>query len=74
MVEVEAEKAVASREAELRKEVEMMKASTRMEKLKGELLIKVSVEYEPKVRLVLLSFSFLNIIQNTYMHALVLHA
>ncbi|KAB2626221.1 flotillin-like protein 4 [Pyrus ussuriensis x Pyrus communis] len=35
MVEVEAEKAVASREAELRKEVEMMKASTRMEKLKG---------------------------------------
>ncbi|KAI3522968.1 hypothetical protein L1887_01020 [Cichorium endivia] len=41
---------VALREAELQKEVEIMNALTRMEKLKAEFLSKPSVEYETKVQ------------------------
>lgn len=44
MAEVEASKAVALREAELQKEVEVMNAMTRTEKLKAEFLSKASVE------------------------------
>ncbi|KAL7167490.1 hypothetical protein ACSBR2_038034 [Camellia fascicularis] len=47
--EVEARKAVALRDAELQREVEMMNALTRTEKLKAEFLSKASVEYETKV-------------------------
>ena len=50
VAEVEAEKAVALREAELQREVERMNALTRTEKLKAEFLSKASVEYETKVR------------------------
>lgn len=49
VAEVEAAKAVALREAELQKEVEMMNAMTMTEKLKAEFLSKASVEYETKV-------------------------
>lgn len=49
VVEVEASKAVALREAELQKEVEIMNALTQTEKLKAEFLSKASVEYETKV-------------------------
>ncbi|XP_021887743.1 flotillin-like protein 4 [Carica papaya] len=44
MAEVEASKAVALREAELQKEVEVMNAMTRTEKLKAEFLSKASVQ------------------------------
>nr|GEV63412.1 hypothetical protein [Tanacetum cinerariifolium] len=50
VAEVEAKKAVALREAELQKEVEVMNALTRSEKLKAEFLSKASVEYETKVQ------------------------
>ncbi|GJZ53437.1 flotillin-like protein 4 [Tanacetum coccineum] len=50
VAEVEAKKAVALREAELQKEVEVMNALTRTEKLKAEFLSKASVEYETKVQ------------------------
>uniref|UniRef100_A0A2N9J9D0 Flotillin-like n=1 Tax=Fagus sylvatica TaxID=28930 RepID=A0A2N9J9D0_FAGSY len=50
VAEVEAEKAVALREAELQREVERMNALTRTEKLKAEFLSKASVEYETKVQ------------------------
>ncbi|KAK3013262.1 hypothetical protein RJ639_009583 [Escallonia herrerae] len=50
VAEVEATKAVALREAELQKEVEIMNALTRTEKLKAEFLSKASVEYETKQR------------------------
>ncbi|KAL5559732.1 hypothetical protein UlMin_035943 [Ulmus minor] len=50
VAQVEAEKAVAMREAELQKEVERMNALTRTEKLKAEFLSKASVEYETKVQ------------------------
>ncbi|KAL1827780.1 hypothetical protein DCAR_0206979 [Daucus carota subsp. sativus] len=50
VAEVEAEKAVALREAELQKEVEIMNALTQTEKLKAEFLSKASVEYETKVQ------------------------
>ncbi|CAK9312812.1 unnamed protein product [Citrullus colocynthis] len=50
VAEVEAAKAVALREAELQKEVEMMNAMTMTEKLKAEFLSKASVEYETKVQ------------------------
>ncbi|CAA0829361.1 Flotillin-like protein 1 [Striga hermonthica] len=50
VAEVEANKAVALRDAELQKEVERMNALTRTEKLKAEFLSKASVEYETKVQ------------------------
>ncbi|XP_015885800.2 flotillin-like protein 4 [Ziziphus jujuba] len=50
VAEVEANKAVALRDAELQKEVERMNAMTRTEKLKAEFLSKASVEYETKVQ------------------------
>ncbi|KAL6502106.1 Flotillin-like protein 4 [Orobanche gracilis] len=50
MAEVEANKAVALRDAELQKAVEQMNALTRIEKLKAEFLSKASVEYETKVQ------------------------
>ncbi|CAL5359579.1 unnamed protein product [Camellia sinensis] len=50
VAEVEATKAVALRDAELQREVEMMNALTRTEKLKAEFLSKASVEYETKVQ------------------------
>lgn len=49
VAEVESAKAVALREAELQREVEVMNALTRTEKLKAEFLSKASVEYETKV-------------------------
>ena len=49
VAEVEANKAVALRAAELQKEVEIMNALTQTEKLKAEFLSKASVEYETKV-------------------------
>ncbi|CAL5427502.1 unnamed protein product [Camellia sinensis] len=50
MAEVEAEKAVAIREAELQREVERRNAWTRIEKLKAEFLSKASVDYEIEVQ------------------------
>ncbi|KAK1429654.1 hypothetical protein QVD17_11868 [Tagetes erecta] len=50
VAEVEATKAVALREAELQKEVEVLNAFTQTEKLKAEFLSKASVEYETKVQ------------------------
>ncbi|KAL0323659.1 UNVERIFIED_CONTAM: Flotillin-like protein 4 [Sesamum calycinum] len=50
VAEVEANKAVALREAELQREVEQMNALTQTEKLKAEYLSKASVEYETKVQ------------------------
>ncbi|KAK2973337.1 hypothetical protein RJ640_015092 [Escallonia rubra] len=50
VAEVEATKAVALRDAELQREVEIMNALTRTEKLKAEFLSKASVEYETKVQ------------------------
>ncbi|GAA0149246.1 hypothetical protein LIER_08473 [Lithospermum erythrorhizon] len=50
MVEVDAIKAVALRDAELQKEVESMNALTQIEKLRAEFLSKASVEYETKVQ------------------------
>ncbi|GMI65240.1 Flotilin2 [Hibiscus trionum] len=50
VAQVEASKAVALREAELQKEVEMMNAATMTEKLKADYLSKASVEYETKVQ------------------------
>jgi flotillin len=50
MAQVESSKAVAIREAELQKEVEMKNAMTRTEKLKAEFLSKAIVEYETKVQ------------------------
>ncbi|KAL5698437.1 Flotillin-like protein 4 [Ranunculus cassubicifolius] len=50
LADVEAAKAVAIREAELQRKVEMMNALTRTEKLKAEFLSKASVEYETKVQ------------------------
>lgn len=49
LAEVEAEKAVAIREAELQMEVEKKKAFAETAKLKAELLSKANVEYEIKV-------------------------
>lgn len=49
LAEVEAKKAVALREAELQSEVEKMNALTQTEKLKAELLIQATVDYERKV-------------------------
>ncbi|KAL8124966.1 hypothetical protein AgCh_012588 [Apium graveolens] len=48
IAEVEEKKAVALREAELQKEVEILNALTQTEKLKAEFLSKASVEYETK--------------------------
>ncbi|KAI9118497.1 hypothetical protein K1719_010829 [Acacia pycnantha] len=48
VAEVEASKAVALRETELQKEVEIMNSLTRTEKLKAEFLSKASVDYETK--------------------------
>ncbi|KAI3467985.1 hypothetical protein Pfo_024648 [Paulownia fortunei] len=50
VAEVEANKAVALRDAELQREVEQMNALTQTEKLKAEFLSKASVEYETKVQ------------------------
>ncbi|KAK9280158.1 hypothetical protein L1049_013845 [Liquidambar formosana] len=50
VAEVESAKAVALREAELQREVEIMNALTRTEKLKAEFLSKASVEYDTKVQ------------------------
>ncbi|KAL9231507.1 hypothetical protein vseg_006730 [Gypsophila vaccaria] len=50
VAEVEADKAVKLREAELQKEVEILNALTQTEKLKAEFLSKASVEYETKVQ------------------------
>ncbi|KAK8712652.1 hypothetical protein V6N13_147884 [Hibiscus sabdariffa] len=50
VAQVEASKAVALREAELQKEVEMMNVATMTEKLKADFLSKASVEYETKVQ------------------------
>ncbi|KAL5706241.1 Flotillin-like protein 4 [Ranunculus cassubicifolius] len=50
MAEVEAQKAVAIKEAELQKKVELKNAMTRTEKLKAEFLSKASVDYEIKVQ------------------------
>ena len=49
VAQVEADKAVKLREAELQREVERMNAMTQTEKLKAEFLSKASVEYETKV-------------------------
>ncbi|CAI0415251.1 unnamed protein product [Linum tenue] len=49
VAEVESEKAVALRDAELQREVERMNALATTEKLKAELLTKASVEYDTKV-------------------------
>ncbi|MCL7026386.1 hypothetical protein MKW94_029412 [Papaver nudicaule] len=48
LAEVESVKAVAIKEAELQREVEMKNALTQTEKLKAEFLSKASVEYEIK--------------------------
>ncbi|KAI3792135.1 hypothetical protein L2E82_06005 [Cichorium intybus] len=50
IAEVEASKAVALREAELQKEVEMMNTLTQTEKLKAKFMGKVSIECETKVQ------------------------
>ncbi|KAI3921093.1 hypothetical protein MKX01_036072 [Papaver californicum] len=50
LAEVESVKAVAIKEAELQREVEMKNALTQTEKLKAEFLSKASVEYEIKVQ------------------------
>ncbi|KAL3643134.1 Flotillin-like protein 4 [Castilleja foliolosa] len=50
VAEVEADKAVALRDAELQKEVEEMNALTRTQKLRAEFLTKASVEYDTKVQ------------------------
>ncbi|CAL1374996.1 unnamed protein product [Linum trigynum] len=50
VAEVESEKAVALRDAELQREVERMNALATTEKLKAELLTKASVEYDTKVQ------------------------
>ncbi|KAL3510241.1 hypothetical protein ACH5RR_029642 [Cinchona calisaya] len=50
MAEVEAEKAVAIREAELQKEVERKNALSKTEQLKAQLLSKATVDYEIKVQ------------------------
>ncbi|KAF9614539.1 hypothetical protein IFM89_019202 [Coptis chinensis] len=50
LAEVEAVKAVAIREAELQRDVEIMNALTRTEKLKAEHLSKATVEYETRVQ------------------------
>ncbi|CAI0399061.1 unnamed protein product [Linum tenue] len=50
VAEVELEKAVALRDAELQREVERMNALATTEKLKAELLTKASVEYDTKVQ------------------------
>ncbi|XP_057522844.1 flotillin-like protein 4 [Amaranthus tricolor] len=50
VAQVEADKAVKLREAELQREVERMNAMTQTEKLKAEFLSKASVEYETKVQ------------------------
>ena len=49
MAEVEAEKAVAIREAELQKEVERKNALAKTEQLKAKQLSKATVDYEIKV-------------------------
>lgn len=49
VAKVEANKAVALRDAELQREVERMNALTRTEKLKAEFLSKANAEYETKV-------------------------
>ncbi|GFP80542.1 flotillin-like protein 2, partial [Phtheirospermum japonicum] len=50
LAEVEADKAVALRDAELQKKVEEMNVLTRTEKLRAEFLRKANVEYETKVQ------------------------
>ncbi|KAL7166027.1 hypothetical protein ACSBR2_036819 [Camellia fascicularis] len=50
VAEVEAMKAVALRDTELQREVEIMHGLTRTEKLKAEFLSKATVEYEIKVQ------------------------
>lgn len=50
VAEVESQKAVALREAELQREVESMNAMTRTEKLRAKFLSKAGVEYETKVQ------------------------
>ncbi|MCL7024352.1 hypothetical protein MKW94_011845 [Papaver nudicaule] len=50
MAQVESVKAVAIKEAELQREVELKNALTRTEKLKAEFLSKASVEYDVKVQ------------------------
>ncbi|KAK2992367.1 hypothetical protein RJ640_028248 [Escallonia rubra] len=50
LAEVESDKAVAIREAELQQEVERKNALTQTEKLKAEFLSKASVEYDIKVQ------------------------
>ncbi|KAH9610973.1 hypothetical protein KSS87_005845 [Heliosperma pusillum] len=50
LAEVEANKAVAIREAELQSEVEKKNALSRTEKLRAELLSKATVEYDIKVQ------------------------
>ncbi|OVA07885.1 Flotillin family [Macleaya cordata] len=50
LAEVESVKAVAIKEAELQREVELKNALTQKEKLKAEFLSKASVEYEIKVQ------------------------
>ncbi|CAN1169313.1 Flotillin-like protein 1 [Linum perenne] len=50
VADVEANNAVLLREAELKKDVEVMNAFARTEKLKAEFLTKASVEYETKVQ------------------------
>lgn len=59
VAEVEAEKAVALRDAELQREVERMNALAMTEKLKAEFLSKASVEYETKVSLMPLTTSLI---------------
>ncbi|KAI3840638.1 hypothetical protein MKX03_004650 [Papaver bracteatum] len=50
LAQVESVKAVAIKEAELQREVELKNASTRTEKLKAQYLSKASVEYDVKVQ------------------------
>jgi len=64
LAEVEADKAVAIREAELQMEVEKKKAFVETAKLKAELLTKATVEYDIKVSS---TFFLLNLSQNSFL-------
>ena len=49
LAKVEASKAISIREAELQTKLENKNATTKIAKLKAEMLIKVFVEYETRV-------------------------
>ncbi|CAN1747037.1 Flotillin-like protein 1 [Linum perenne] len=58
VTEVESNKAVALRDAELQREVERMNAQATTEKLKADLLTKATVQYETRVRQSQFQFQF----------------